>query len=172
MREIGCSRFEAEHLREAVAAGLSGKPKFVSNQNEYSLMLRDAERELMPECERQGIAFLPFYPLFHGLLTGKYRRGEAPPADTRLASAPRPGRPLDVLSDRNFDIVEGLAAYAANRDRTLLELSFAWLLAQPSVGSVLAGAMSVAQISANIAAASWVLTPDEVADISQLASIT
>jgi aryl-alcohol dehydrogenase-like predicted oxidoreductase len=170
--QIGASRFEARHLREAAAAAASGGPRFVSVQSEYSLMLRGDKRELIPECERQGVAFLPFFPLFHGLLTGKYQRGQVPRAGTRLAGDPRPGRPLDILSDRNFDIVDALAAFAAERGHTLLELAFAWLLARPSVSSVLAGATSAAQVAANAAAAAWSLTPDEVAAVGDLAPVT
>lgn len=172
VREIGCSRFEAPDLRHAAEVAKSGQPRFVSVQNEYSLMLRGAEQALMPECEHQGVAFLPFYPLFHGLLTGKYHRGEVPAEGTRLSRGPRPGRPLDIMSDRNFDIVEGLTAFAARRGHSLLELAFAWLLAQPSVGSVLAGMMTVDQVEANVRMSDWQLTPDEVAEVSRLAPIT
>jgi len=171
VREIGASRFTGADLAEAKAAAGDGR-SFVSVQSEYSLMLRDDERELIPEIERQGVAFLPFFPLFHGLLTGKYHRGEVPAEGSRLAGGPRPGRPLDILSDRNFDIVEGLEAFAAERGHTLLDLAFAWLLARPATACVLAGATKPSQVAANAAAPEWRLTPDEVAAIDRIAPLS
>ena len=138
VREIGCSNFSAAQLREAQAAVRPGAACFVSVQNEYSLLQREPERDVLPECERQGLAFLPFFPLASGLLTGKYKRGGEVPADTRFAKAP--GLRDRYATPRNEDIVEKLQAFAQARGHTLLELALSWLAARPNVASVIAGA--------------------------------
>src|SRR5918995_1661916 len=151
-REIGCSNFTAEQIREAEAVVKAGAARFVSVQNHYNLLKRADETEVLPTCEKLGIAHIPFFPLASGLLTGKYRRGEAPPEGTRLAAwGDRANR---VLSDGNFDIVERLGTWAQQRGHTILELAFAWLLAKPAVTSVIAGATNVGQVQAN-AAVTW-----------------
>jgi aryl-alcohol dehydrogenase-like predicted oxidoreductase len=165
-REIGCSNFSAEQLREAKAAAGQGA-KFVSVQNEYSLLHRDPEREVLAECEREGVAFLPFFPLAGGMLTGKYRRGQPLPENTRLSK----GSPR-FLNDQNLAIVEELAQLAAFRGHSLLELAFAWLLSHPPVASVIAGATSPEQVRANVEAAGWRLTPADLAEIDKLAPAT
>ncbi len=159
VREIGCSNFSAGRLREAAAAARGGA-RFVSVQNEYNLLHRDPEAETLPECERQGLAFLPYFPLASGLLTGKYRRGQAPPQGTRITEG---GWRADVLTDDNLARVEGLIAFAESRGHTLLELAFSWLLARPLVASVIAGATSPAQVRGNAAAAGWEPTGAELA---------
>jgi len=121
---------------------------------------------VLPACEHFGLGFLPFFPLASGLLSGKYKRGAPPPNDSRLAAWGARG--AAALSDRNFDKVEKLAAWAEDRDHTILELAFAWLLGHPVVSSVIAGATSPEQIEANAATADWVLSADEVAEISKL----
>jgi aryl-alcohol dehydrogenase-like predicted oxidoreductase len=139
---------------------------FVSAQNQYSLLERRVEHEVLPACERFGLGFLPFFPLGSGLLSGKYRRGEAPPEGTRLAAwGPRGAQ---ALSDKNFDKVEALTQWAEERGHTILELAFAWLLGHPVVSSVIAGATSPEQIAANAATADWELTPDEVKQVGEL----
>jgi len=143
-----------------------GAARFVSLQNEYSLLQRDAEREVIPECLRAGIAFLPYYPLASGLLTGKYRRGQPAPQDSRVAAWERFS---DLLTDRSLDLVEALSQFAASRGHTLLELAFSWLAARPAVASVIAGATSPAQVEANALAAGWRLTPAELAEIDTIA---
>lgn len=166
VREIGCSNFSAQQLREAQAAVRSGAARFVSVQNEYSLLHREPEAEVLPECERQGLAFLPFFPLASGLLSGKYRRGAAPPAATRLSSTPRFAERF--LTERNQAAAEALADFAASRGRSLLELAFSWLLSHRVVASVIAGAMSPEQVRANAGAAGWKLTAADLAEIDRL----
>ncbi|HLG67775.1 MAG TPA: aldo/keto reductase [Acidimicrobiales bacterium] len=166
VREIGCSNFSASQLREAEGAVAGGAPRFVSLQNAYSLLDRRDEQEVLPECRRLGLAYLPYFPLASGMLTGKYRRGEAPPEGTRLA---RWGdRASGMLSERNFDVVGSLTEWAEARGHTVLELATAWLIAQPVVASVIAGATKPDQVRANAASAAWRLTPDEAADVARL----
>ncbi|MFL5576966.1 MAG: aldo/keto reductase [Gemmatimonadaceae bacterium] len=164
VREIGCSNFSAEQLREAEAAARGGA-RFVAVQNEYSLMHREPEREVLPECERLGVAFVPYFPLASGLLTGKYRRGRPVPQGTRLAGGGRFG---ELLSERNLAVVEELVSFAESRGRTLLELAFSWLLAHRAVASVIAGATKPEQARANAAAAEWRLTPEELAAVDAI----
>jgi aryl-alcohol dehydrogenase-like predicted oxidoreductase len=165
--EIGCSNFSAAQLREARKASdaRSGSARFVSVQNEYSLLHREPEDEVLAECERQGLAFLPFFPLMSGLLTGKYRKGKPIPQNTRVAKYERYGR---LLNEENLDKVELLTAFADSRGRTLLELAFSWLLAHQVVASVIAGATSGQQVRDNAAAADWNLTPTDLDEIDSL----
>ena len=127
VREIGCSNFSAEQLRQAEAASAArpGSTRFVSVQNEYSLLHREPEDEVLAECKRQGLAFLPFFPLKSGLLTGKYRKGRPIPEGTRVAKFERYRQ---LLTDENLDKVEALIDFAEARGHTLLELAFSWLL--------------------------------------------
>jgi len=166
VREIGCSNFSAAQLREAEVAAAGGA-RFVSVQNQWNLLQREDESEAVPEAERLGVGYLPYYPLASGLLSGKYTRGEDAPAGTRLVHFG--SRAGGLLSDRNFDIVDAATAWAAERGHSVLELALAWLAAKPVVASVIAGATSAAQVKANAAAATWVLTPDEVAEVDALA---
>ena len=159
VREIGCSNFSAAQLREADAAARDGV-RFVSAQNEYSLLHRDPETDVLPECRRLGIAFIPYYPLASGLLTGKYRQGQPIPKGTRLTDR----RPTE---DRLAEI-EALVAFAESRGHTLLELAFGWLTTNPQVASVIAGATSPAQVQHNAASAGWELTPDELAEVDRI----
>jgi len=165
VREIGCSNFSAAQLREAEEAAVrAGIVRFVSVQNEYNLFERSPERDVLPECERLGLAFLPFFPLASGLLTGKYRHGQAPPAGSRLAT-----RGAEALSGKRLEQVEKLIAFAESRGHTLLELAVSWLLSRPAVASVIAGATAPEQVRANAAAAGWRLTRAELAEIDRLA---
>ncbi|HEY5273530.1 MAG TPA: aldo/keto reductase [Acidimicrobiales bacterium] len=168
--EIGCSNFSVEQIREAEAAVGAGKPKFVSVQNDYSLIKRGADLDVIPACAADGLAFLPFFPLYNGLLTGKYRRNEPLPEGSRLSSA-TPERQASAFSERNYEIVESLTAFAEERGHTILELAFARLLANPAIPSVIAGATSGAQAAANAATAGWALTPDEIAEVDRLAPV-
>ncbi len=162
VREIGCSNFTAEQLREAESAA-AGKARFVSVQNEFSLLHRDPETDgVLVECGRQGLAFLPYFPLASGLLTGKYRKGQPPPEGARIAAQKE--RFGDLLSDPNLEIVESLIAFAASRGRTILQLALACL---PDMASVIAGATSPEQVRAN-AAAIWILTLEELQEIEGL----
>jgi len=167
VREIGCSNFSAEQIRAAEAAVQSGAARFVSVQNEYSLLKRDPEPEVLPECERLGLAFLPFFPLASGLLTGKYRKGESGPEGARLSgSSGAAGR---FRSERNQEIAEQLAELATRRGHTLLELAFSWLASHKAVASVIAGATSAEQVQANVNAVGWKLTADDLAEIDRIA---
>jgi len=161
VREIGCSNFSAAQLREARQAAGAGA-RFVSVQNQYSLFHREPEAEVIPECQKEGLAFLPFFPLANGLLTGKYRRGEAAPKGSRGEAGFGP----KVFTDENLAKAEKLTAFAEKRGHTLLELAFSWLAAQPTVASVIAGATSPEQVKTNASAADWKLTPADLAEIS------
>ena len=164
VREIGCSNFSAEQIREAQAASRSkrGSARFVSVQNEYSLLHREPERGVLAECEREGLALLPFFPLKSGLLTGKYRKGQPIPEDTRVAKYERYRK---LLTDENLDKIEALIDYAQSRGHTVLDLAISWLLAHRPVASVIAGASSAEQIHANVRAASWEITSRELDEI-------
>jgi aryl-alcohol dehydrogenase-like predicted oxidoreductase len=168
VKEIGCSNFSVEQLREAAAATGPGEVGFVSVQNDYNLLNRKAEFDVLPECVATGVAFNAYFPLYHGLLTGKFQRGAALPEGTRLAAA-SPERKDAVFTSHNFDLVEALAEFATSRGHTLLDLAFARLLAQPGVTSVIAGATWGEQARANAAAASWVLTAEEISEVDRLA---
>lgn len=163
VREIGCSNFAAVQLREAAAAVAPGGAAFVSVQNHYNLLERTDAVEVLPECRRLGLGYLPYFPLASGLLTGKYRRGESPAEGTRLQRWGE--RAQGALNERNFDIVEALSAWAGDHGHSLLDLAFAWLIAQDPVTSVIAGATSPSQVAANVAAGQWRLSAGEVAEI-------
>ena len=168
VREIGCSNFSAAQLREADAAAAEGAPRFVSVQNQYSLLQRDPELEVLGECERLGIAFIPYSPLANGLLSGKYRRGEPPPAGTRLAGMPAERRET-LLGDATMDVVDELERFAQQHGHSLLELAIAWLAAKAVVASVIAGATRPEQVTANVRAADWVLTEEELQALDRIA---
>ena len=164
VREIGCSNFSAEQLKEAEEAATGAR--FVSVQNHYNLLNRADEADVIPLCEELGIAYLPYFPLASGLLTGKYRRGEEPPEGTRLQRWG--GRASGALTDENFDKVDALTAWAEKQGHSILDLAFAWLLAQPTVASVIAGATKISQVEDNARAGTWTLTPDQVAEVNAL----
>lgn len=168
VREIGCSNFSAAQLREAQDA--AGSVGLVSVQNHYNLLHREPEDEVLPLCRESGVAFLPYFPLASGLLSGKYHRGEAPPEGSRAVTWGSMGRTLVPLDDPTFDRVEALTAWAGAHDRSLLDLAFAWLAAKAPVASVIAGATTPDQVRANAAAAGWTLTPDEVREVDAIAS--
>ena len=167
VRYLGNSNFAGWQIADAdwTAAGSS---RFVSAQNQYSLLERRVEHEVLPACENFGLGFLPFFPLGSGLLSGKYKRGETPPEGTRLAAWGSRG--AAALSDKNFDKVEKLTDWAEQRGHTILDLAFAWLLGHDVVSSVIAGATSVEQINANAATAAWELTAEEVDEVAALIS--
>jgi aryl-alcohol dehydrogenase-like predicted oxidoreductase len=164
VRETGCSNFSADQLREAKEAARGDAASFASVQNEYSLLHRDPEGDVLPECERLGMAFVPYFPLANGLLTGKYRRGQAAPAGSRLDSS----RGERLLTDRNLAVVERLIEFSESRGRTILELAFSWLLRRPAVASVIAGATSAEQARDNAGAAGWQLTDAELAEVDSI----
>jgi aryl-alcohol dehydrogenase-like predicted oxidoreductase len=168
VRYIGCSTLAAWQVVEAQwTARHHGLHHFVSCQEEYSLLSRGLDADMMPVVEAYGLGLIPFRPLADGLLTGKYRRGAALPAGTRLGSTPRAaGR---YMNDAVWTVVERLEGFAAEHGHSLLELAFGWLLSRPAVASVIAGATTAEQIEQNIAAAcAWRLTADEMQEIDRL----
>lgn len=167
VREIGCSNFSVAQLRESASASAArpGSARFVSVQNEYSLLHREPEAGVLAECERLGLGFLPFFPLASGLLTGKYRKGQPIPQGTRVAKYERYGK---LVTAENLDKVEALISFAESRGHTLLELAFSWLLAHRPVASVIAGATSPDQIRSNAAAADWQLAPPDLEEIDSI----
>jgi aryl-alcohol dehydrogenase-like predicted oxidoreductase len=166
VREIGCGNMTAAQLQEAVTVTRPGAARFVSVENELSLLNRAARTEVLPACERLRLAFLPYFPLASGLLTGKYRKGATPPEGARLTKGGEYFAGL--LTDANLSLVEDLVSFASARGHTILELAFAWLLAHAPVASVIAGATSPAQVRANAAAAAWQLTPADLAEIDAI----
>lgn len=163
--EIGCSNFDAAQLQEADEAAQQGGPRFVSVQNEYSMLKRAPESAVLPACERLDIAFLPYFPLLSGILTGKYRKGRALPQGTRVTGSERWEA---MLTDEVLDLVEELVAFAAVRDRELIDLAFAYLLAHRPVASVIAGATSPAQVRRNAMAGTWELGTDELQVVERI----
>ena len=164
VREIGASNFSAEQIRAADSAVPPGAKRFVSVQNQYSLIHREPERDVLPECVKRGIAFLPYFPLANGLLTGKYRRGQPFPGGSRAEAGFGP----KVFTEQNLALVEALAQFAESRGHTILELAFSWLLSRPAVASVIAGARTPEQVRANAKAASWKLTNDDLARVDEI----
>jgi aryl-alcohol dehydrogenase-like predicted oxidoreductase len=167
VRYIGCSNMAAWQVADAVwTSRHRDSTRFVSVQNEYSLLVREPERELFPALDRFGLGFLPFFPLAGGLLTGKYARNVDLPAGTRLttnkAMADR------FMTEANWSKLERLSAFCAQRGRSLVELAFAWLASRPLVSSVIAGAMTPEQVDANVRAAAWTLTADEVPEVDRI----
>jgi aryl-alcohol dehydrogenase-like predicted oxidoreductase len=167
VRYIGNSNFpawriaEAEHVARAMNAS-----RFVSCQDEYSLVVRDIEKDLLPCAQEYGLGLLPFFPLASGLLTGKYKRGQAAPEDTRFGKV---ARLRDrYVTPRNEEIVEKLQAFAQARGHSMLELAFSWLAARPQVSSVIAGATRVEQIEQNVKAATWKLSAEDMAEIDKI----
>ncbi|MBI2764280.1 MAG: aldo/keto reductase [Chloroflexi bacterium] len=167
VRYLGHSNFAGWQTAEAhYIARYEHLTPFVSAQNEYSLLQRSVERELVPTLHAYGVGLLPFFPLASGLLTGKYRQGEAPPEGTRLAAwGPRGQR---ALNDRNFELLTKLENFAQERGHTVLELALGWLASKSYVPSVIAGATSPEQVAQNAAAVEWRLTPEESAAVDQI----
>jgi aryl-alcohol dehydrogenase-like predicted oxidoreductase len=166
IREIGCSNFSVDQLREAEAAGKPSVARFVSVQNEYNLFHRAPEADVLPECRRSGVAFIPYFPLASGLLTGKYRKGQPLPEKSRGKDAWGPS----VFTDRNMDVVESLIRFASSQGRSLLELAVSWLATQAAVASVIAGATTPEQAKTNAGAAGWRLTNADLAEIDTIVS--
>ena len=165
VRYVGSSNFAGWQIADAAwTSETGGLERFVSAQNHYNLVERQAEDEVIPACERFGVGLLPYFPLASGLLTGKYRRGDDAPADGRIAAWGM----KHLLSDDNFDRVEALEAFGAEQGVSLLEVAIGGLAARPTVASVIAGATSPDQLRANVAAGSWEPTADERAALSAL----
>ena len=163
VRYVGSSNFAGWQVVDADWVALSsGYEAFISAQNEYSWLNRSAETELIPALEHTGQSLLPYFPLARGLLTGKYRRGESAPVGTRLA------KQEDVLRRADFDTVEKIQAYADERGLTMLQVAIGGLAAMPTVGSVIAGATSVDQVNANVAAGSWVPSGEDLETLLEI----
>src|SRR5215203_486971 len=165
VREIGCSNFDVELLREADAETKPGAAKFGSVANEYSLFHREPDHNgVLHECATTGMAFLPYFPLASGMLTGKYRRGQPAPKGSRIGS----GWHGELMTGENIDVVENLITFAESRGHTILELAISWLLSRPMIASVIAGATSAEQIHANAAAANWMMSDEELEEINRI----
>lgn len=164
----GLSNVDAGQVDEAASfAGTEGVP-LIAIENRYSLVRRGAEADLMPLCERLGLGFLPYYPLESGLLTGKYRRGQAPPAHSRFETRPGIWKPERWLNDEMFDRTEALERFGAERGLSLLEVALGGTAAMPAVASVIAGATKPEQVRANLAAAEWAPSGDDLAALREL----
>jgi aryl-alcohol dehydrogenase-like predicted oxidoreductase len=162
VREIGCSNFSADQMR--AARDTPGPRYFASVQNDYSLMNREPEAQVLPECGREGVGFLPYFPLANGLLTGKYRKDKPFPESSRGKDAFGP----KLFTPENLERAERLIGFAESRGHSLLALAFSWLAAHPEVSSVIAGAKTSDQVRANSLAASWKLTPADLAEVDRL----
>jgi len=160
VRYLGSSNFTGWQVVDADwTARAAGTSRFVSAQNEYSLLERDVEEELVPACEHVGVGLLPFFPLASGLLTGKYRRGQAAPEGTRLAGM------ADRLASADWDTIERLEAYAAERGLRPIDVAIGGLAAQPAVASVIAGATRPEQVVENVQAGLWEPTAEDLAEL-------
>jgi len=165
VRYLGNSNFSGWEIADADwTARTGGLTPFISAQNQYSLLHREVEDEIVPACEHFGLGFLPFFPLDSGLLSGKYRRDEKAPAGTRLAQE----RYHRWLDDADWDTIEALTAYGHERGRDLLDVAIAGLASRPAVTSVIAGATTPEQVRANATAGAWQLTPDDTAALDKL----
>jgi aryl-alcohol dehydrogenase-like predicted oxidoreductase len=169
VRYIGHSNFAGWQIADAACtAAHRGYPPFVTAQNHYSLLERAVRHEVLPACRHFGLGLLPYFPLASGMLTGKYHKGSAPPEGSRLARMEMLAK--RALTDRNFERLEALTAFTAERGHSLLELAFCWLLSQDVTVSVIAGATSAEQVRANAAAAGcrWRLCDEEMRDVAAI----
>ena len=163
IRYLGASEYAAWQLAHAnLLAELRGWMPFVVLQSEYHMFARQVEHEVLPYCRAHGVGFVPYHPLAGGFLTGKYRRGEPPPAGSRGASSTQVQR---YMTDVYYDTLDALTAWAAARGRGMHELAQAWLMAQPPICSVITGATSLEHVLQNVTAASWALTKAEVDEV-------
>jgi aryl-alcohol dehydrogenase-like predicted oxidoreductase len=168
VREFGCSNFSATMLEEAAAGTPGCAPRFVSVQNQYNILARTPETDgVLDECNRDGLAFLPYFPLAKGLLSGKYRAGEPLPEGARLTNLGDNAAP--DLTDERLRAVAALEDLAHRHDHGVLDLAFGWLLSRPSVASVIAGATRPEQITANVAAGAWRPDEDVLAEVDAIA---
>lgn len=171
IRYVGHSNFAGWQIADAHwIARMLGVSRFVTAQNHYNLLERSAATEVLAACDAFGLGLLPYFPLASGLLSGKYHRGEAPPQGARLATMENLAS--RTLTDENFAVVERLTAYAGERDQSLLSLAFGWLLSQPAVTSVIAGATQPEQVAANVAAGEdWRLSAQEMSEVETLLTV-
>lgn len=169
VRYIGCSNVVAWEVADSQwISKTEGLSRFVSCQDEYNILNRTIEADLLPAMERYGCGLLPYFPLASGMLTGKYKR-DAMPEGARLTDMPTFAN-RTYVTERNFDIVEKLEAFAAERGHSLLELAFSWTAARPTTASVIAGATKPEQIDANVAAADWAMTAEEIAEVDAISA--
>ncbi|WP_439495498.1 aldo/keto reductase [Bosea sp. (in: a-proteobacteria)] len=167
VRYVGCSNFAPWQVADAAWTARHHQIEgFASCQDEYSLLVRGAERYLIPAAQHYGMGLLPYFPLANGLLTGKYKRNGPMPEGARMTREAQ--RANEVLTDANWEKTEKLAAFCEARGKSLVELAFSWLAAQPVVSSVIAGATRPEQIEANVKAASWQLSTEELAEIDTI----
>lgn len=167
VRYIGCSNLKSWQVVEAVyTAKELGLEGFISCQDEYSLVQRNAESELLPAMKAYGLGLLPYFPLASGLLSGKYKQGAPMPEGARLTKSQ--GLANEYLTDKNWAIVEKLTAFCAAHNHTILELAFSWLAANPVTSSIIAGATKPEQLEQNVAAVGWQLTSSELAEVQKI----
>lgn len=163
VRAIGASNFSAEQITEADrVARERGLAHFAAVQNEYSLLVREAEDDALPACERLGLGFVPYFPLASGLLTGKYRRGEQAPAGSRLSGRDQ------LATDQQYELLEALERFAQERRLSMVQTAIGALLAQPAVASVIAGATRPEQIRQNASAAEWTPSREDLAELGSI----
>jgi aryl-alcohol dehydrogenase-like predicted oxidoreductase len=168
VRYLGSSNFAGWQLADAAWTARAGHlTPFVSAQNEYSWIHRGTESEIIPACERFGVGMLPYFPLASGLLTGKYRRDEAPGAGTRLSL----GQWSGYLARAPWDVIEGLDSFAAKRSIGMIDVAIGGLAAKPAVASVIAGATTAEQVRLNAQAGAWVPTPEDLAELNEITAI-
>ncbi|WP_159348719.1 aldo/keto reductase [Roseomonas harenae] len=167
VRYIGCSRFAAWQVVDALwTSRLHGLNAFISCQDEYSLLAREPDNGLLDAVQAHGLGMLPYFPLASGLLTGKYRRNEPLPQGARLTYTPVLSE--HFVTEHNWSVLEQLERFCATRGRSMLELAFSWLLARPTVSSVIAGATKPEQIAQNMAAAGWTLGAEDHAEVDRI----
>lgn len=167
VRYLGSSNVASWHIAEADhTAGERHCERFVACQMEWSLLNREIETDVVPACDRYGLGVISYFPLASGLLTGKYRKGEPPPPDSRFSTLPFFA---GVATDDNWAVVERLGAFASDHGRTPVELALGWVASQPCTSSVLVGATKPEQVAANAAAIAWRLTEQELADVDAFA---
>jgi aryl-alcohol dehydrogenase-like predicted oxidoreductase len=166
VRYVGTSNYAAWQLAKAnMLAEFRAQVPFVTEQGHFHMFEREVEKEMIPYCAKHNVGFIPFFPLAGGFLTGKYKRGEEAPADSRGAQSPYVQK---YMTDANFDVLDKLSAWAQDRDHTINELAHCWLLAQPAVCSVISGLTKSEHLQANAKAGDWMLTAEENAEVTAI----
>ena len=169
IRYIGCSNLPSWQVVESQWISKSmGLTRFVSCQDEYNILNRNVEAELIPAMQKYGCGLLPYFPLASGLLTGKYKRTEMPEG-ARLTDMPTFANRI-YLTDENFDIVDNLNEFAHKTGHSILELAFGWMASRPTTASIIAGATKPEQIDANVAALNWVLSQSEIDEVNKISA--
>ena len=169
VRYIGCSNLMSWEMVEAIQISRKfGWTEYSTVQPEYSMLVRHIENELIHACDKYSIGILPYFPLASGFLTGKYKKNEPLPEGARLTQNSRPEISERFLTENNYKIIENLTIWSKKRDKNLLDLAFAWLLAKKCTSSVIAGASNVAQLKANASTHTWKITKEEMQEINQI----